>query len=270
MSERDDAISDLRSAGVLAGLGWAWRSAWVQTVESYTPDTGHTQGWLGYNAFTVLQDRLNRVFSLGRFGVSEDMDPTAGADFIALGLTSGEFERMPHVLPGAVVRDDLNCSPGWRRGNWRILLQSFGGVEIDRIPWAQKSWTKRRVAGQPAPDQPMLPPDILELPMATDVLADLSSLPPSETAVVTLVGAYSISAVTLEGEFHIGHPCLAGRGEDAWHWRYRLEDGNSGPGRGMPTSAPGGSPANPVPDAPVRLRRPDEGKSGKSRSSGQQ
>jgi hypothetical protein len=264
MTERDDAIEDLRNDGALAGLSWAWHSTWLQTVESYSPDTGHGPGWLGTNAYTVLQDRLDRVFSLGRFKVSEDMDPSAGADFLALGLKSGEFARMPHVLPGTVVRDDLNGSPGWRCGNWRILLQSFGGVEIDKIPWGQKSWTKKRVAAQPAPDEPMLPFEVLQLPMAMDVLADLSALPPSDTAIVTLVGAYSVSAITLEGEFYIGHPHLAGRGEEAWHWRYRLEDGNSGPGRGMHTGTPGGSPTDPVADAPLRLRQPDKDKSGSS------
>jgi hypothetical protein len=187
--------------------------------------------------------------------ISPDMDPALGADILAQGLASGEFERMPHLLPGVVVRDDLNRSPGWRSHGWRILLQSYGGLDIDHIAWPQKSPTKRRVASQPTPDQPTLPPEVLDLPMATDVLADLSTQPPSDMTIVTLVGAYSIDAVTGEDHFYIGHPHLNVHGGDAWHWRVPLRHGsNNGPERGLPATTPSGSPVNPVPDAPVRLR----------------
>jgi hypothetical protein len=260
MSEQDDAISDLRGNDVLPGLAWAWTSARRQTLQSFDPETGHDQGWLGYNAFKVLVDRLDRVFSLGRFMVPEDEDPALGADLVAQGLTSGEFERMPRLLPGTVVRDDLNYSPGWRSGGWRILLQSYGGRDIDQIPWPQKSRTKRRVANQPRPDQPMLPLEVLDLRMAFDALEDLSELAPAERVIVTLVGAYSIDAVTGESAFYLGHPRLNVHGGDAWHWRVLVEDGTSaGPGRRMPASTPSGTPSSPVADAPVRLRRPAEG-----------
>src|SRR5215469_10263224 len=116
MSEQDDVISDLRSNGVLAGIAWAWSSTRRQTLQSYDPDTGHDQGWLGYNAFKVLVDRLNRVFSLERFMVPADTDPALGTDLLAQGLGPGEFDRMPQLPPGTVVRDDLNYSPGWRSG----------------------------------------------------------------------------------------------------------------------------------------------------------
>ena len=264
MTERDDAISDLTAAEAMAGLAWAWQSTWRKTLESYEPDTGHDKAWLGYTAFKLLIDRLDRVFSVNRFAITPDADPALGADILAQGLTSGEFERMPRVLPGTVVRDDLNGSPGWRCEGWRILLQSFGGLNVDSIPWAQKSFTKRRVARQPAPDYPMLPLDVLELPMATDVLADLSKQqPPSDRVIVTLVAAYAISAFTREPALYLGHPRLNYGGGDAWHWRELVEDGpNSGPGRGLPASTPGGGPADPVPDAPIRLRRPSEGTAG--------
>ena len=120
-----------------------------------------------------------------------------------------------------------------------ILLQSYGGLDIDLIPWPQKSWTKRKVASQPAPDQQMLPPEILELPMAMDVLADLSAQPSSDRVIVTLVEAYAIDAVTGESAFYIGHPRLNHRGGEAWHWRVLLDtDGHNGIGRGLPTSTP--------------------------------
>ena len=248
-------MADLQADGVLAGIAWAWASARRQTLQSFDPDTGHGQGWIGYNAFTVLTDRLDRVFSLDRFAIQPDMDPALGVDVLAQGLAPGEFERMPHMVPGVVVRDDLNRSPGWLSSGWRILLQSYGGLEIDRIPWPQKSWTKRQVASQPVPDAQMLPLEFLDLPMAMDVLAHLSAQPPADRVVVTLVGGYAIDAVTGESAFYIGRPRLNNRGGDAWHWRVQLDaDGDDGTERGLPVSTPGDSPISPVPDAPVRLR----------------
>ena len=259
MTEQEDVIADLRSNDVLGAIAWAWDSARRQTLQSYDSDTGHDQGWMGYNAFKVLSDRLDRVSSLGRFMIPPDMDPAVGADILAQGLAPGEFERMPHLPSGVVLRDDLNRSPGWRSDGRRILLQSYGGLDIDRIPWPQKSWTKRRVANQPLPDQPTLPPEVLELPMAMDVLADLSAQPESDRTIVTLVAAYSIDAVTGESAFYIGRPRLNVHGGDAWHWRVPVADGASdGPERGMPASTPSGPPVSPVPDAPVRLRPSSE------------
>jgi hypothetical protein len=255
MSEQDDAIADLQDNGVLAGLAWAWGSARRQTLESFDPDTGHDQGWVGYNTFKVLTDRLDRVFSLGRYAVPPETDPAVGSDILAQGLAPGEFDRMPHLLTGVVVRDDLNGSPGWLSSGWRILLQSHGGLHIDHIPWPQRSWTKQRVANQPAPDEPMLPLDILELPMAMDVLGNLSVQPPADRVIVTLVGAYAIDALTGESAFHFGHPRLNRGGGDAWYWRVQLDtNGHGGTGRGLPASTPGDSPADQVPDVPVRLR----------------
>jgi hypothetical protein len=254
MSEQEDAMEDLRANGVADGLDWAWLSARRQTLQSLDPDTGHDQGWVGYNAFKVLTDRLDRVFSLGRFAIELGADPALGADLVAQGLLSGEFDRMPHLRPGLVIRDDLNRSPGWRCGGWRILLQSFGGQDIDRIPWPQKSWTKKKVAKQPAPDQPML--EFPEIPMALDVLADLSNLPASDISTVTLVGAYSIDAVTGDSEFYIGHPRFNDGGGEAWHWKVLFGGGGFDGGlAGRPLRTPDGTPMPPVADAPVRLRR---------------
>lgn len=252
MSEQEDAVNDLGANGVLTGLGWAWDSARLQTMGAFEPDTGHNQGWVGYNAFTVLTDRLDRVFSLGRFSVGPSQDPALGADVLAQGLLPGEFDRMPHLEPGLVARDDLNRSPGWRSLGWRILLQSYGGLDIDRIPWSKKSWTKQRVALQPAPEQ--LSFDFGDLPMAVDVLDDLSGLPSSDTPIVTLVGAYSIDAVTGNSAFYIGRPSFNHGGGAAWYWRVQVDNAGPADGGGRVIPHPGGSPYSPVPDADVRLR----------------
>jgi hypothetical protein len=58
VGEQQTAVAELEAEGVLEGLRWAWRSARAQTLRSFDPATGHDQGWLGYNAFKVLGDRL--------------------------------------------------------------------------------------------------------------------------------------------------------------------------------------------------------------------
>jgi len=253
MSEQDDALEDLQANGVLAALAWACGSARHQTLQSFDPETGHSQAWIGYNMFTILEDRLNRVFSLGRFVIDTDTDPALGVDLLAQGLATGEFDRMPHLPPGLVIRDDLNKSPGWLSQGWRILLQSYGGMDIDEIKWAQRSQTKRRVAGQPRPDEPML--DLPEFQMAADVLADLSKREPSDTPIVTLVLAYAIDAVTGVSAFYLGHPRLNYGGGEPWHWRVPIDDsGISGTGRGLRPGSSADQPSSPVEDAEVRLR----------------
>ncbi len=253
MSEQEDAVEALGDNGVLAALAWACGSARHQTLQSYDPETGHDQAWIGTNMFTILKDRLNRVFSLGRFTIGVDADPADSADLLAQGLATGEFERMPHLSPDLVIRDDLNGSPGWLSQGWRILLQSYGGMDIDEIMWAQRSKTKRRVAAQPRADEPML--DLPEFHMAADVLADLSKREPSDEPVVTLVLAYAIDAVTGVSAFYLGHPRLNFGGGEPWHWRVPIEDsGQGGTGRGLRPGGPADQPSNPVEDAEVRLR----------------
>lgn len=260
MTEREDALSDLGDAGVLDGLRWAWASAQRQTLRTYEPADGHDQGWVGYNAFKVFMDRLDRVFSCGRYAVLPDADPGDGADVVAEGLTSDEFSLMPRLAPDLVERDPLNGSPGWRYAEWRILLQSFGGLDVDHIPWSQKSQTKQLVASQSNPDQLMLPSEEV---MALDVLANLPQYAAPDTPVVTLVGAYAIDVLTNDSMLYLGRPSPAGSGGAAWYWRTLLNgDGYEGGRTGsLRPNLPEDPSSQPVEDADVRLRSmPREGK----------
>jgi hypothetical protein len=267
-SERERAVQALGRARVIDGLAWAWASARGQTLSSYDPDTGHNQAWVGFNAFTVLTDRLDRVFSLGRFALPGGLGSATGADLVAQGLNSGEFERMPVIERGVVLRDDVNGSPGWRHGRWRILLQSYGGQDVDRIPWPQKSPTKQLVAQPISSSQLALPLGVLTLPGPLDDAelfgpaagggAGPGSWPAEGGPVVNLVAAYAIDAVTERSALHLGHPQLNRGGGQAWAWRIALDvDGVSetpaaGLALGGPAADAGERPA--VPDAPVRLR----------------
>jgi hypothetical protein len=209
----------------------------------------------------VLTDRLDRVFSLGRFALPGGLGATTGADLVARGLGPGEFERMPRIERGVVLRDDVNGSPGWRHGRWRILLQSYGGQEVDRIPWPQKSPTKQLVAQSVSSAQLALPLSVLTLPGALDddtlfgagTAADGAG---EEGPVVNLVAAYAIDAVTERSALHLGHPQLNRGGGQAWTWRIALDvDGTAEladvPATELSTATAAGVL---VADAPVRLR----------------
>ncbi|MBE1607062.1 hypothetical protein [Actinopolymorpha pittospori] len=222
MDERGQAIDDLEGHGVLEGFRWAWDSASAQTVRTFDPATGHDQGWLGYNAFKVLTDRLDRVFSCGRFEMKADAFSTERGRLLREGLMPGEFEGMPRLAPGIVVREDLSRSFGWRCGVWRVLLQSFGSVGIDGILWSQKSPTKQRVAAEASPDQPQLSlwePDAGPMAEVDDASSDTSL----GVSVRTLFVAHGIDASTGDSALYLGRARCNRNGDSPWVWRVRLD-----------------------------------------------
>jgi hypothetical protein len=257
MSEQQDALEDLDAAGALAGIVWANASAYRRTMQDYDPDTGHDQAVVGTLAHTLMCDRLDRVFSTGKFAIESAEAPTAGLDLVAGGLAPGEFRQMPVIAPGVVVRSDVNGSPGWRCGDWRWLLASFTYGESDRIPWPRKSWTKQRVAAQLTPDQPMLP---LEGEAQDDLEAIVQalSIETEDSTVTTLVVAHSVERELGIRELFLGRSRLNRGGGAAWYWKHDLLAASHGkPGTGPLPASPGPQPGAPsVPDAVVRLRRP--------------
>ncbi|MFE2192082.1 hypothetical protein ACFXAQ_14785 [Streptomyces olivaceus] len=259
MSEQQDALEDLESSGVLSALSWANASAYRRTMQDYDPDTGHDQGWIGSTAHKLLCDRLDRVFSTGKYAVDSPDAAFVGLDAVAAGLAPGDFRKMPIIAPGTVTRSDVNGSPGWRSGEWRFLLASFVCGESNRIPWPQKSPTKRLVASQRRPEgwldsHPMLPFDA-ELDPSLDAIVQAVEGDTSE--VTTLVVAHSVERELGIRELYLGRSRLNRRGGEAWFWKHDLLATDFGtPGTGSIPASPGPRPGTPgVQDAPVRLRR---------------
>ncbi|WP_157728497.1 hypothetical protein [Actinopolymorpha singaporensis] len=248
MSEYADAIRELGDCGVIRAFQWAWGSARKSTLKSFDPKTGHDQGWLGYTAYKIFTARLDRVFSTGHFEVRSNQSQAERQLLVSTGLSETEYLTMPTLPSGLVVHDDLNGSQGWRRENWRTLLQSFGGQHVDRIMWSQKSQTKRGVARQPDPDQQPLPRDVLDLRMAADLGDEIFAPPETAHQAVTLVCAYAIHLASGETELHLGRPRQNRRGEKAWYWRKRIDPGgdNDGDEGGVlqPSRAPSPLPAD--------------------------
>jgi hypothetical protein len=234
MGERDDAVEELTGSGVLDAVRWAARSAYRRAFEDHDEDAGYTQGSYGFGATTLLQDRLDRVFSTGRYALG-DLDEDAGTDVVALGLDREEVATMPRPPAGTVRRSDLNGSPGWRAGRWRLLLVKTDFGHIDALHWASKSQTRQEVASRPDPDQLALFPE------------------DDQVDAITLMIAHSGDRLSGSRELHLARPRFNRGGGKPWHWRVELD----GPAPvAVPADAAPAAPAaaGDVADARVRLR----------------
>lgn len=267
MSEQQDVIAEFGDAGVLAGVRWAYLSATTRSLETYSEADGHDAAWLGNTRFTLLRDRLDRVFACERFAVASG-DDDADLDLLYDQLSERDIQSMPRLDAGLVRRCNLNGSPGWAYRDRRFLLASGVYGKLDQMPWPQKSPTKQRVARQRNPDPPQLslfegfaPEEVggLEVALAAGQDPDLT----------TYVVAHSLDPLSQQLELFLGRARLNSGGGQAWHWRHNLLGVLHADGGRRTNDAP--MPTGPlvVPDARVRLRRRAEERRDE-RSSGEQ
>ncbi|MGL5865788.1 MAG: hypothetical protein ACRCYX_07930 [Dermatophilaceae bacterium] len=254
MSEQQDVITDLEEAGVLAGTRWAYHSATIRSLETYSEADGHDAAWLGNTRFTYFRNRLDRVFACEQYAVRSG-DDDAGLDLLYAELSTLDRDTMPHLDPGLVRRSNLNGSPGWACGQRRFLLASGVFGKLDQTPWPQKSPTKQRVARQPNPDPAQ--PSLFES-FADEEISGLESAlnTANELDLVTFVIAHSLDSLSQQRELVLGRARLNSGGGHAWHWRQDLlgappaDGGRRRGGTPLPTG-----PTVAPDDAPVRLRR---------------
>lgn len=223
MAQDQGAWDELLAAGFLHALREAHTEASLAVFGALSRSAGFKERSFGYTAFDVLESQLDRVFGVGEAAAR----PAAG-----------------DPLARTVVRDDLNGSPGWRYGRYRVLLKrhEFGAVQA--IRWDRDSPTKQAVARQEFPDDPQL---------TLDLGVDLRR---AASDVVTLVLAHSASEEPFEMELFLGRPRLNADGGPAWHWIRPLTDDTLGadPRR---TPAQGTLPlwSDDEADVPMRLHR---------------
>ena len=268
MDEQHDVIAELGDAGVLAGVRWAYESATRRALESYSEADGHDAAWLGNTRFTLFRDRLDRVFACDRYAASaaDGLD----LDVLYAELSDQDLLTMPRLPPSLVRRCDLRGSAGWGYRGWRFLLASgeFGG--LDTLPWLHRSTTKQLVALQRGPDirQPSLFETLLAEDGAAEAFGGIDTVllaADRELDLITYIVAHSLDAFSGEIELVLGRPRLNLGGGPAWHWYQDL----------LTVPLPGAGrrpdvdqvPADPtgVPDAPVRLRRLEGGRSDAAR-----
>jgi hypothetical protein len=264
MIECEQVLRLLGEAGVLAGLRWSQRSAYAQVWQDFNPDGGHDQGWIGYTAHKYLINRQDRVFQCERYAVPAG-EGDVGRDVLAAGILDRDFESMPVLESGTVVRQDLNHSPGWLLGEWRWLMASFEFGQVDKIRWPSKSETKGVVARQPYVDD-------------EEGLFQLPGLPPLEDLADrervlrnTLVLAHAMDPDTGETELYLGRTRWNFDNGDAWAWKVDLlslpATGGSSGVRSHPVDSTAPRSED-VADADVRVRRSLRGV-GESRAIGE-
>ena len=253
MSDRDAVISRLESQGVLLPIRWAFLSATERVASDYSEAAGHDATWIGVSRFTLFRDRLDRVFSCGRYAVQQGGDGRASLDLLHAELSPRDIESFPVLKAGTVRRSNLNGSPGWATDESRFLLASAPLRGFDELPWLSKSPTKQLIASQPDPD-----PDQASLfdDIADDERGGITELLAAQAlALDTLVVAHAQDIERGERRLVIGRPRLNEGGGSAWHWTHNLLE-TPPPGRGrLPIPEPQTASPSPVPDAPVRLRR---------------
>ncbi|MEV4254606.1 hypothetical protein AB0J52_15765 [Spirillospora sp. NPDC049652] len=221
MEERD-AWDGLLKAGFLHAAREAHRETTLVVFGALNRAGGFTERSYGVSSFDVLATQLDRAL-----GVDEE---------------DGAGGRQPRIA----VRDDLNGSPGWRRGRYRVLLKRHPFGAVHAIRWDRDSPTKQAVARQEFPDDPQL---ALPIPGVHRDTPD----------VVNLVLAHSATEDPLEMELFLGHPRWNEDGGTPWHWLRPLDDASLGadPRRKLVEPTPplwGDDEA----DVPMRLRAGEE------------
>lgn len=255
MTERDDVLGMLDQWGALRAFCWAYGSAAARVLEDYSEDAGHDVAWFGYTRHKLFCDRLDRVYSCGRYAVPDDADGRSSLDVVRAELTQHDIDTMPMIPPRTVVRSKLNQSPGWTVGDTRLLLQSIPpGKGSESITWVSTRPTKRLVASQPSSDSTM--PSLFDT-LEPHEQIDLSALfpQPAPLDVRTLVVAHALNPLTGARELVLGRPRLNDGGGRPWHWTHNLLQNPPSNGDRVRPASPAPSRPDAVPDAPVKLRR---------------
>ena len=246
MGEQQEVITELRSAGVLAGIRWAYESAVRRSLETFCEADGHDHAWLGMTRFTLFRDRLDRVFSCERYAVSLD-DGTRDVDVLYAELSEHDLTTMPRLAPGHVTRADLYGSAGWTYSDRRFLLAAGEFGRLRTLPWSERSTTKQIVAMQVSPDPRPLQPSLFEDLPGSSPFDELLRAAQRHLDPVTYMVAHSLDAATGDAELLFGRPKLNVRGDPAWHWHEDLLAGalagTGDPGRSDPGTAEPAAPA---------------------------
>ncbi len=248
MTEYEEVLEDLTTAGILTGIAWALAASRRRLLQDAEGEPAYGQTWIGQTAHFLLCDRLDRVFSCEAYA-HEGGAAGAGLDVLHAGLTSEEVAAMPDIAPGVVVRDGLNGSPGWRCGQWRWLLSSYLPRQVDQIKWALKRPTKQRVAQQGF-GQATVPHEVLAL---FEVEAAAFAAPADGITTLVLAHAFDVQDGTSEAV--IGRSQFNPSGQAPWYWKEPIPAAALAVGSETRRETRIGTAVDDDADAPVRLRR---------------
>ncbi|MEU4516243.1 hypothetical protein AB0G05_42690 [Nonomuraea wenchangensis] len=197
MDEEREAHEFLLRSGFLHDLQRAHEAATLIVFGALNRSDGFKDRSFGYTSFDVLESQLDRIFGIG--------------------TSSDDQGRLGEDAEG-VVRGNLNGSPGWRCGPYRVLLKHYDLGEVDTIRWDKLSATKQAVSRQEFRENPQL-------------ALNLSGLDrePEDLDIVTLVLAHAASDEPLEMELFLGRPRYNADAGSPWWWRTALTRESLGP-----------------------------------------
>lgn len=247
MTYAEDKLSRLDKLGVLDGIRWAFKASARSSWADYTPGSGYNRSAFGSMRTSCFEDRINKVFSLGPYSLSEGADATSSMDLVREGLTDKEFTSMPKIPSGLVECTQIINWHGWIVEDIPWMIQSFPD-DSDNIDWSKKSVTKAEIASQQSPD---------DLVLFNEGYETIPSVGSTQRPVFVI--AHSVQVTTGKSELWFGVPTWP----KGWRWKEDILGGGNtsrgyDDGRGdLPTSP---MPKNPstVPDAKVRLRKNSE------------
>lgn len=250
MSEAEDVVAALEGSRILELFDWVGRTVHERAFQDYDEESGHNRTTGGTLAHAYLIDRLDRATGCGRFKTSAGASQGEGAHLVRAGISDEDFNEMPRIEPGVVIRSNCNGSAGWAFGDIRWVLQSHEFGWVDRINWAQKSPTKQLIASEPFMDDPHVLFSYDELGMEA---------PNATFTGLTLVLAHAFNRQTGAYEMHLGRSRNSPpRERGPWYWRVPVASGGSDTAPatrvGWAAELPGTAASVDVPDTPVRLR----------------
>jgi hypothetical protein len=218
MSEQHDVIGDFITSGVLGALKWAYESAVVRTLADHSEAAGHNATTLGVTRHALFTNRLDRVFSCGRYSVGAEFDATSNLDVLLAELPRDDAVSLPQIDPHLVERSDLHGSHGWMFNGRRFLIASCQFGQLETLPWSQKSPTKQSVALQGNPDA--IQDSLFAGAIDNEIFALLASATgESKLDVETFILAHTLDGISGQRELSLGRAKLNLLGGRPWHWR---------------------------------------------------
>lgn len=257
---KEELVRQLGDLGIIDSICWAYNSAVARALDDFSGPAGYTTTSLGIMRHDLFCDRLDRVFSCGKYTLGPGQAPHAGLDALTVELSDNDIETMPALDPVTTHRADVNRSPGWivTDMNIRFLISSCDYSKLDSLPWHEKSPTKQQVAQQTVPPQEASLFDDLRVEDAGDIA--ILQNPEDELDVDTYIVAHTLEPSTERSELVFGMPNDSSMHGSAWHWRVDLVSTHSV--STLVSKLPESSDSDSTPDAPVRLRGQNERRDG--------
>ena len=250
MKIKNDVLKRLQQNNYLDALEWAVSVAFSTTSTVYDANAGHDRWVIGTLNHNHLCDLLDRVTSNGKYSLGGDVEGI-GIDVLQRSIAIEDFQRMPKLPPGMIIRKDDRNSPCWWGNGCKVYLQSYRLGNVDHIYWKR---SKKKYEISLASNA-----GTLFEPLGEEDLGSIAQYNQDSQKDISLVLAHSFDPYTNQFEAYIGQSkAPAFSGDSSWVWRESLLSGPNGVDSIVPTSGiflPGNSASIDADDVPVSMKR---------------